>query len=264
MLYSRRRNSYSGRLWIGLFIAFISIVSFLKSKEFNPITGEQQYISLSPQEEIVLGLQSAPEMVNQFDGLDPDVNAQELVDRVGKRIVQQSKANQTEWEFDFHLLADEETINAFALPGGQIFITRALFNELKTEDLLAGVLAHEIVHVVARHSSQQIAKQELAQGLSGAVVTASGDYDTGRLANFVGQIINMKYGREDELQSDQLGVQFMSQAGYDPNAMINVMEVLAKASQGGEQPEFFSTHPNPSNRIERIKQAIRDLEISTE
>lgn len=261
MWYSReKRPSFlSGRLILAFVIAGISLFSYLNSKEFNPITGEQQYISLSPKEEIVLGLQSAPEMMDQFGGLDRDAAAQALVDRVGQKIVQRSRVRETDWAFDFHLLADDQTVNAFALPGGQIFITRALFDHLKQEDLLAGVLAHEIVHVAARHSSQQIAKQQLAQGLTGAVVTASGDYDTGRLAAFVGQIVNMKYGREDELQSDQLGVRFMAEAGYDPSAMIEVMEVLAKAGRGGAGPEFFSTHPNPSNRIEHIRQAIHDL-----
>lgn len=261
MWYGRRRSSFfSGRLLIALIIAGISLFSFLQSKEYNPITGEEQYISLSPKEEIMLGLQSTPQMVDQFGGLDGDVQAQALVDRVGQKLVQQSKASQTDWKFDFHLLADKKTINAFALPGGQIFITRALFDELKTEDLLAGVLAHEIVHVVARHSSQQIAKQQLSQGLAGAVGTAAGDYETARLASFVGQIINMKYGREDELQSDHLGVHFMAQAGYDPNAMIDVMEVLSKSGREGQPPEFFSSHPNPSNRIENIRKTIQELQ----
>jgi beta-barrel assembly-enhancing protease len=256
----RRPNIFSGRLLLGLMIAAFSLISYFASQEFNPITGEVQHISLSPEEEVALGLQSAPGMMEAFGGLDEDENDQNLVDRVGQRLVEQSKANQTKWSFDFHLLADPQTINAFALPGGQIFITRALFDQLKKEDQLAGVLAHEMVHVVARHSSQQMAKQELTQGLTGAVVTASGDYDTGRLASMVGQMINMKYGRADELQADALGVHFMMEAGYDPHAMIDVMEVLAKVNRGGEPPEFFSTHPNPSNRLEHIRDTIRQME----
>lgn len=259
MGYGRRGGFGFGRLWVALIIAAFSIISFLTSKEFNPITGENQYISLTPQEEIALGLQSAPQMAHEFGGLDPDASAQRLVKSVGQHIVANSKAKGTEWQFDFHLLADNRTVNAFALPGGQIFITRALFDKLRREDLLAGVLAHEIVHVVGRHSSQQIAKQQLAQGLTGAVITASGDYDTGRLAAFVGQMINMKYGRNDELQSDSLGVRFMAESGYDPNAMIEVMDILAQSGPGGQAPDFFSTHPNPSNRIENIQRAINDL-----
>jgi len=121
-------------------------------------------------------------------------------------------------------------------------------------------LGHEMGHVVARHGAQRIAKAELTEGLTGAVVVASGDARSAQVAQMVGQLVNMKYGRDDELESDKLGVRFMVEAGYDPRAMIRVMEILQAASGGGGgQPEFFSTHPNPENRIERIEQAINEL-----
>jgi predicted Zn-dependent protease len=186
------------------------------------------------------------------------------MDDVCSRIINDSEADDTEWPFECHLLADPDTINAFALPGGQLFITAALFDQLETEGQLAGVMAHEIGHVVARHSSQQIAKQQLTQGLTGAAVLATYDPDspnsrqTAQVALLIGQLVNMKFGREDELQSDQLGVQFMAEAGYDPRSMIRVMEILDAASEGGRPPEFFSTHPNPENRIARIQEAINE------
>ncbi len=247
----------SGRLIIGLIIAAISVFSYFGSREFNPITNEKQYISLTPHQEIALGLQAVPEMMGQFGGLDPDHNAQRKVDLIGQHIVEASSGQGPAWEFDFHLLSDSKTVNAFALPGGQVFITRALFDDLRTDGQLAGVLAHEVVHVLARHSAQHIAKQQLTQGLTGAVMTASGDADAGRLAAMIGQMVNMKYGRNDELQSDHLGVEFMSAAGYDPRAMIEVMRVLEKSGGGGNTAEFFSTHPNPENRIQKIEDAIR-------
>ena len=118
------------------------------------------------------------------------------------------------------------------------------------------MLGHEVGHVVARHSAQRIAKSQLTEGLTGAVVAASGTAGSGQMAAMVGQIVNMKYGREDELQSDEIGVILMSDAGYDPRSMKGVMEILAEASKGNRQPEFFSTHPNPENRIQRIQDAI--------
>ncbi|MBP1654622.1 MAG: hypothetical protein H6Q28_1178, partial [Bacteroidetes bacterium] len=192
----------------------------------------------------------------------PDEQAQALVDRIGKGIVRGSPAGQSGYPFEFHVLADPQTVNAFALPGGQIFITAALLSRLETEGQLAGVLSHEVGHVVGRHSAEHLAKEELTQGLTGSVMLATfdpenpGSYSTAQMAIIVGSLINRKYGREDEIESDQLGVRFMADAGYDPRAMIRVQEILAGLSDGGNPAEFFSTHPNPENRIAAINEAI--------
>lgn len=263
--YPQRGRSSAGiRLVMGLVIAGIAICSYFGSSVYNPVTGEEQYLSLTPRQEIALGLQSAPRMIQEYGGLYPDQQLQDYVDRVGNKIVRESAAGQTEWQYEFHLLNDPETINAFALPGGQIFITTALLSRLQTEGQLAGVLGHEAGHVVARHSAQQIAKSELTQGLIGGISVAATDPNNpqsgaaaAQIAAVAGQLVNMKFGRDDELQSDQLGVRFMAEAGYDPRAMIGVMRILAEAGGGGRQPEFFSTHPNPENRIQRIEEAIQ-------
>ena len=252
----RSRRGGKGRLLIGLVVAAFALISYFSSKEYNPITGEDQYISITPKQEIALGLQSTPQMIQQHGGLYPDQELQDYVDAVGNKLLQNEQIQNTPWEFEFHLLADPNTINAFALPGGQVFITAALFSKFDTEGQLAGVLGHEIGHVVARHSAQRIAKSQLTEGLTGAVVAASGSAGSAQMAAMIGQLVNMKYGREDELQSDSLGVLLMSEAGYDPRSMIGVMEILAAASKGNRQPEFFSTHPNPDNRIQRIQNAI--------
>jgi predicted Zn-dependent protease len=261
-MYSNRRQSSSGaglRLLLGLIIAVISVISFLSSKEFNPVTGEDQYISLTTDQEISLGQQSAPELIQQFGGLYPDESVQAEIDRIGNDLVNSSIARTTPWRFEFYVLDDPETINAFALPGGPVFITTALLNELGTEDEVAGVISHEIVHVLARHSAQRIAQSDLTNGLIGAVAVASNDANAAQTAAVIGQLVNMRYGREDELQSDTLGVCLMVDAGYAPEAMIEVMRVLESASQGAAPPEFFSTHPSPENRIQRIEEAIAGL-----
>jgi len=266
MYSSRRGGSCSGRLLIAALIAGFSLFSYFSSQQENPVTGETQYVDITAEQEIVLGLEAAPEMAQEFGGLDPDSAAQSLVDQIGFRIVESSPAGQSPYEFDFHVLADPETINAFALPGGQVFITRALFDRLTKEGELAGVLGHEIGHVVGRHSAEHIAKAKLTEGLTGAAVIAAYDPDNpssaqiAQMAVLVGQLINMKFGRDDELESDFLGVCFIEDAGYDPQELIGVMRILAESRQGQEPPEFFSTHPNPENRIERIQLAIQNLD----
>ncbi|MGE0755172.1 MAG: M48 family metalloprotease [Alphaproteobacteria bacterium] len=250
------RGPGKGRFILGLIIALIAILSYFMSAEDNPITGERQYVSLSPHQEIAMGLQAAPHMASQYGGLSTDTSKQQLVDKVGHQLVTSSVARQTSWKYEFHVLADSQVLNAFALPGGQIFITEGLLNKLSMEDEVAAVLSHEMVHVIARHGAQHMAKQQLASGLSGAAVIATGEYGAGEMAALIGQMVNMKYGREDELESDMFGVRLMLESGYDPQAMISVMQILQQASQGNRQPEFFSTHPNPTNRIGRIKEAI--------
>jgi predicted Zn-dependent protease len=244
------------RFVIALAMVAFALLSYYGVREKNPITGENQHVGLSQEQEVVLGLQSAPEMADQFGGLDPDASVQSDVETVGKQVVSQSVAQQTPYKFQFHVLADPKTVNAFALPGGPVFITRGLLQLLGSEAQLAGVLGHEVGHVVARHASEQIAKSQLAQGIVGAVGVATSDQQAAQAAAFVAQMAQMKYGRQDELQADALGVDLMSSAGYDPREMIEVMSVLKKASGGSRQPEFLSTHPDPGNREEKIRQQI--------
>jgi predicted Zn-dependent protease len=249
---------------IAAVIAAVSICGYYGSRQFNPVTNEVQHVSMNVEQEIALGLQAAPELAQQHGGLHPDQQAAALIDQIGQRIVTQSGAKDTEYDFDFHLLADEQTINAFALPGGQVFMTAGLAKALRTEGQIAGVLSHEIGHVVARHGAEHLAKMQLTEGLTGAAVIATYDPDdpqsrnTAAVAAAIGQLINMKFGRDDELESDRLGVRFGSEAGYDPRAMIDMMAILAEASQGQHPPEFFSTHPNPERRVERIQAAIAE------
>ena len=259
-----RRGGCSGRLIIGLIIALIAVAGYYfgTRQEVNPVTGEEQRIALTVEQEIALGLQAAPQMAEQFGGPYPDEQIQAQIDAIGQRLVSESQAGETDYEFEFEVLADTETVNAFALPGGPIFITAGLLKLLNTEGEVAGVLAHEISHVVARHSSEQIAKSRLTEGLAGAAAVVLADPENpdsataAQIAVLVGQLVNMSYGRDDELESDRLGVRFMADAGYDPRAMTRVMEALDSASQGQRPPEFLSTHPNPENRIREIQAAI--------
>ena len=247
-----RRNTWKIRIVIGLAIVAFAFMRKCASTETNPYTNREQAIALDPQEEIMLGVQSAPQMAAQHGGLYPDESLQAYVDRVGDKLVRNSVAAESPYQYEFHLLTDDQTINAFALPGGQIFITYALFEKLN-EDQLAGVLGHEIGHVLGRHSSERIANTEFWQTVSqGANVGAN----AGDLIAGIGQNTLLTNGRGDELESDDLGVLIMMNAGYDPYEMIRVMEILKEAAGPNRAPEFQSTHPDPDNRIERIREAI--------
>ncbi|MGF1540533.1 MAG: M48 family metalloprotease [Pleurocapsa sp.] len=249
------------RLGIGLLFAVFGLFNYFTSVTENPITGEQQRIQLSPQQEIVIGQKSAPQMAQQHGNLYPDRTLQAYIDEVGNKVVQQSVASNAPYPFEFHLLRDPQTINAFALPGGQVFITAALLSRLNSEAQLAGVLGHEVGHVVARHGAEHLAKQQLGAAIVNAVgIAASDDPRNARqaavIAQTVNQMVNLKYGREDELESDRLGFQFMTEAGYNPKGIVELMQILNSAKGASGQPEFFSTHPNPANRVQQLISVI--------
>ncbi|WP_439151446.1 M48 family metalloprotease [Winogradskyella sp.] len=248
-----RRGNFKVRIFIFVLIAGFAYLRKCSQEEINPYTGKKQAISLSPKEEIAIGLQSAAGMAQQHGGLHPNNNYQALVDNIGSKLVNNSVAKKTPYKYDFHLLANERTINAFALPGGQIFITYALFSQLKNEDQLAGVLGHEIGHVLGKHSNERITNANFWK----VFAMGSSAIDMGGVAQQFGQGQLLKNGRGDELESDELGVYFMLEAGYNPEEMIGVMEILKAAAGPNRVPEFQSTHPDPENRIEKIREAIR-------
>ncbi|MEZ4902854.1 MAG: M48 family metalloprotease [Spirosomataceae bacterium] len=254
------RSRIGGRLLIGIIMGIVALVGYYSKTQVNPVTGKKQQVSLTPQEEVALGLQSAPQMAAEYGGLNRDEKVQFLVKKIGQGLVQTTESRNSPYQFDFHVLADPETINAFAVPGGQIFITMGLLKRLKSEDQVAGVLGHEIGHVVGRHSAQQMAKQELVGGLAGAASAALSDPSSPNgsayMAQYIANLMNLKYGRDDELEADDFGVKYMIQAGKNPEAMLQVMEILAAAGGGNRPAEFQSTHPSPENRVIKIKEAM--------
>lgn len=252
---------------VALVMGGFALCKYYGQSSINEITGEKQYIAMTPEQEIAMGLESAPQMAREMGGLSRNQQATAIVKQVGQKVVKNSAAAQTPYRYDFHLLADPQTINAFALPGGQVFITEGLLLRLTedgktlSEDMLAGVLGHEVAHVVARHSAERLAQMELAQGLTGAVTMATYDPsnpNTAYIAQSVANMLQLKYGRDQELQSDYLGVRFMLEAGYRPEYLIQVMEILKQASGPNRTPEFQSTHPDPENRQEAIQAAIQE------
>jgi predicted Zn-dependent protease len=267
--YQRYPKQARGGLGVRLLIAaafvIFALISFYGQSEQNPVTGEKQRVGMSAEQDVAMGLQAAPEMAQQHGGEVRDPQHAGRVNQIGQRLLSaldrwlREQGRQHPFEFRFHLLNDDQTINAFALPGGQVFITWALYSQLETDGQLAGVLAHEIGHVLERHGAQRLAKQKLTQGLAGAAGVAGGTYESARMAEAIGQMVNMKYGREDELESDSWGVRLTALAGYDPRAMLGVMKILDRASGGQGPPEIMSTHPKPANRVAYIENIIKQI-----
>jgi beta-barrel assembly-enhancing protease len=267
---SRGSSGLKARLLIALAIVAFSVISYYaKPGDLNEVTGETERVALiDPEQEIQLGLQAAPEMVDMHGGVSRDLGGQQNVTRIGDELLvaldrdlaRQDRRNPYRDAFRFTLLADPQTVNAFALPGGPIFITQALYDRFETKGQLAGVLGHEIGHVLSRHANKQMARQGMFQGIAGAVGVLGGDMNSAQMGQMISSVLSTSYGRDAELESDKWGVRLMAQAGYDPRSMIDVMRILDEASGGrGGQPEFLSTHPKPANRVEYIKQVIDEV-----
>jgi len=257
-------QNFKGRLIGAIAIALIGFLMYISQSQVNPVTGEKQHISLSPAQEIRLGLESAPSMTREMGGEVPQNDPRALeVQKIGHLIVTKTDAARSPWQFKFHLLADDKTVNAFALPGGQVFITAGLYDKLQTEAQLAGVLSHEVGHVIERHTAQQMAKSQLGQMFVVAAGTAASDPNNPNLysnATMIAAVVNhmfqLRYSRGDESEADLWGIKLMIQLGYNPRAMIEVMKILKASSGSGHGPEMFQTHPNPDLRMQQIEQYL--------
>jgi predicted Zn-dependent protease len=234
----------------------------------NPATGKRSLTFLSWDREIAMGVEAAPGMTSEFGGATPDNEAQMYVDEVGQRLLMGIEDGVPELPWEFTLL-DSSVINAFALPGGQVYLSRGLADKLSSEAEMAGVIGHEIGHVTARHGNQRITKQlgfNIGMGAIAIIVGASdedsdirkyGQIGVPALA-FGGNVVLLSYGRNEELEADMLGIRYMSRAGYNPVGQRMVMEVLQEASKGrgSAQPEWLSTHPESGTRISRINRML--------
>ncbi len=232
----------------------------------NPATGKQSFTLLSWEKEKQMGAQAAAGLAAQFGGEVGDSISSGYVREVGFKLVTGIEAGVPDLDWEFTLLNDD-LINAFALPGGKVYITRGLAEKLENEAELAGVLGHEIGHVTARHGNQRISKQigfNIALGAGSIVVgTSSADSDLRKYGQvglpamaIGGNVVLLKYGRDEESEADMLGLRYMARAGYDPIGQLRVMQILQEAAKGPRQPEWLSTHPYPETRIKRVQKLL--------
>lgn len=222
----------------------------------NPATGERQLSLIGEGREIEMGRTYDRELVASL-GLYPDSALQAYVAELGRRLAALSERPGLPWSFR---VVDDPAVNAFALPGGFIYITRGILAHFDSEAQLAAVLGHEIGHVTARHSVIQMSKQQLAQlGLGIGTILRPELAGYADLAETALGVLFLKFSRDDERQADDLGLRYLRRARYDPRAMAGVFVMLDRvsaASGGGRLPQWLSTHPNPGNRRERIEERL--------
>jgi len=225
----------------------------------NPATGRSEFMLVSQDQEITIGRENDPQIVASI-GLYPDTALQRYVQELGARIAAQSERPGLPWTFR---VLDDPTVNAFAIPGGYIYITRGILAHLTSEAQLAAVLGHEIGHVTARHSASQMSQQQLAQ--LGLAVGSAVSEKFAQYANVAGQglgILFLKYSRDDESQADALGVRYLRRTKHDLREMPGVFTMLAAVSeaagQAGKVPDWLQTHPQPADRSTHISRMIAE------
>ncbi len=219
--------------------------------------------SFSPQQDIQLGRKAATEAEQTLQLCnDPKVDA--YLTRLGMELVEQLNTGDVKYPWEFHCVNDK-AINSLALPGGFIFIDRGAIAAADYEAELAGIMAHELSHVALRHGTNQATKAQYAQLGAGILGVAGGIFGgtAGAAAAGIGQLaagsVLLKYSRGAETQADVMGTQVLYDAGYDPRAMAAFFEKLGAESAGKNPPEFFSDHPNPDHRIDRVDQEVEKL-----
>ena len=252
------------RLHGSIAVLLLSTLSLsLTGCSVNPATGKQQLNLYSEAEEIEMGKQADEEIVSSV-GLYEDPELQAYVEDLGQQIAASSERPHLPWSFK---VVDDPAVNAFALPGGYVYITRGLLTHLESEAELVAVLGHEVGHVTARHGVNQASKQALAMAGVGIGVAVFVDPDLEDLAGIAAglgmSLLFLKYGRDDERQADDLGLRYVVRTGHDPRQMpelFSVLEGVEKVAGTGRLPNWLSTHPNPGARRERIQKEVAALQ----
>ncbi|MHB8709550.1 MAG: M48 family metalloprotease, partial [Desulfuromonadales bacterium] len=245
-------NRCSWRLAWGLLL----LLGALCGCALNPVTGRSELMLLSEQDERQIGVQTRQSVIEEYGAYD-DAALQGYVNGIAQPLARVSHRPVLDWQFQ---VMDSPVVNAFAAPGGYVFITRGLLAVINDEAELAGVLAHEIGHVTARHSARNYS-QSLLTGLGLQLGTAlAGSYGQvlGPLLEVGTGLLFLKYSRDDEREADALGVEYATKAGYDTNRMADFFTTLQRQEtlegvKGGGLPEWFSTHPSPVDREAAVR-----------
>lgn len=247
-------------LWL-LVLLVLSISVIFTGCARNLATGEKHLNLISQSQEISMGRQEDSKIVASL-GLYPDAALQSYVQELGAGLAKTSERPDLPWTFR---VIDDPVVNAFALPGGYIYVTRGLMTYINNEAQLSGVIGHEIGHVTAQHSVQRMSSQGLTQiGVLAGMMIKPELQQYRQIVDTGLGLLFLKFSRDDESQADHLGLRYMVRAGNDPRQMAPVFDMLnrvSKASGGGRVPEWMETHPNPENRIERIQKELDTLKI---
>jgi predicted Zn-dependent protease len=225
----------------------------------NPATGRRQLSLVGEGQEIEIGREAA-EQVRTALGLYSHPGLQSYVDGIGQKLAAASERPKLDWSFQ---VVDDAAVNAFALPGGYIYVTRGLLAHLNSEAELAAVLGHEIGHVTARHSVNQMSKAQLASlGLGLGMILKPELRGLGQVGEVGLGLLLLKHGRDDENESDELGIRYMTRAGYPAAEMPKVLQMLQRVGEAenvGRVPNWLSTHPSPADRVTRVNTQLRTV-----
>lgn len=219
----------------------------------NPITGKEELMLFPEEQDIAIGRQYAPEIEKQMGGTISDPVLQSYVNYVGQNIARVSHRPYLEYSF---VALNDKSINALALPGGYVFITKGMLEKLDSEAQLAAILSHEIAHIVARDVSNAMSKQIGISLLVSAITSEKTPRSVSTIADLTQQVIGLRFSRKDEQEADLGGLGYMVAAGYNPYGMVETMQMLQNLHQA-RPIEFLSSHPSPENRIEYLTQAIQ-------
>jgi predicted Zn-dependent protease len=246
-------------------VALLGFLVFFNDCARNPVTGKRQFSLMSEGQELALGKESDPQVLAEF-GEYPDSNMQRYLDERGQAMAKISHRPNLPFHFK---VVDSDVVNAFAVPGGYVYFTRGIMAHLNSEAQLMGVLGHEIGHVTARHSAQQYTNQTFTQlGLVIGMIAFPKFQQFGDLASTGLQLMFLKFSRDHESQSDQLGVQYSSKLGYDAHEMANFFQTLGRLSAGedGQQriPTFMSSHPDPGDRYTKVNAMATDFQLKNQ
>lgn len=235
-----------------LAITLLSVAA-LAACETAPITGRSQLILVGDQQVEALGLQAYNQMKDDMPRSDNRA-LDRRVQEVGKRIARISPQPDWDWEFT---LFENDSPNAFALPGGKVGVNTGLFKVAKNDDQLAAVMGHEVAHAIARHGNERMSQGMLAQGgVAAAGIASGGDQMTTIGAALAAQyLVQLPNNRTQESEADHIGLLYMAEAGYDPRAAVDLWRNMEAAGAGG-QMEWMSTHPSPGNRIKRLQELM--------
>lgn len=237
---------------LSLSLVMILTLLFISSCAVNPVTGKKELMFMSEEQEIAIGKQNDPSIVAMY-GLYESERLQKFINEKGQQMAKISHRSHLPFEFK---ILDSPVVNAFALPGGYVYFTRGILAHFNNEAEFAGVLGHEIGHVTARHGASQQSKATVAQILLiGGLVASPVFREFAQEGQQAMQLLFLKYGRDDESQSDELGVAYSTAIGYDAHNMANFFKLLDQMRKdgGGEAlPTFLSTHPDPYNRYETV------------
>jgi predicted Zn-dependent protease len=241
------------RLTILAMLSCLAALLMIPSCAINPVTGKKQIMFMSEAQELQLGKQYDPQVMATFGSYENEP-LQALIEEKGREMGLIS--HRPKLEYHFRIL-DSPVINAFAVPGGYIYLTRGILAQFNNEAELMGVLGHEMGHITARHSASQQTKQTLGQLLFvGGMIASEELRKYGEYALQSMQLLFLSFSRENEREADRLGVEYASKIGYDAHKMADFYQVLVKmnlASQHGGVPTFMSTHPDPGDRYNAVK-----------